>query len=193
MIPPELQKFWVPREAWGAKAPHDPNGYRAQFPKFIVIHHTFIPSAKSFRGAETIRGIQNYHMSSPGAGGPKDGPWNDIGYHAIISPSGGQVFEGRPWLVRGAHAGDHVGGLPVLFGNSGSIAVACAGNYDEEIPDLEMVRTLKGYLSWLMSEHRIPWSRVVGHFQAPSSKTCPGKHLAALLPFSSAWAERFHR
>lgn len=185
MMPPALKKLWVPREEWGARLANKPNAYRAMKPEIIVIHHTWKPSAKYFRGAETIRGIQNDHMDVR--------EWVDIGYHALISPDGSQIFEGRPWRVQGAHCGTVPKRSRRIFGNGLSMGICCIGNYDEETPDYRMVLTLQNLIDWLVSEFKMDREKVFGHFQAsvPSSKTCPGKGLAEALGLGGEWEKAF--
>ncbi len=85
----------VDRAGWNARPPRDPDDVehvalsaRTEF----VVHHTETPTTRS------PRSIQDGHMDERG--------WNDIGYNFLVRDDG-TVYEGRGWLVRGAHAKDH--------------------------------------------------------------------------------------
>ncbi|MFI6919904.1 N-acetylmuramoyl-L-alanine amidase [Nonomuraea spiralis] len=85
----------VDRAGWNARPPRDPADVehvplseRTEF----VVHHTETPADR------TPRSIQDSHMDERG--------WNDIGYNFLVRDDG-TVYEGRGWLVRGAHATDH--------------------------------------------------------------------------------------
>ncbi|WP_113699538.1 N-acetylmuramoyl-L-alanine amidase [Nonomuraea lactucae] len=85
----------VGRAGWNARPPRDPDEVEQvawpQRTEFIV-HRTEGPTT------QTPRSIQDTHMDERG--------WNDIGYNFLVRDDG-TVYEGRGWLVRGAHASDH--------------------------------------------------------------------------------------
>ena len=105
----------VARTTWKAKPPKA--SYTADSPVRFTLHHTAgeFPASYSAAVAE-IQFIQDYHQSAK--------KWIDIGYHFLISPQG-DIFEGRPATVVGAHVLNH---------NSGNTGVSFMGNYTEETP-----------------------------------------------------------
>lgn len=142
------------RAAWGALpptgeyTPHEPNG--------IVIHHTWRPDQSQYQGAASIRGIQRYHMETR--------KWIDIGYHFIISPDG-EIFQGRPETVIGAHS------VP----NTGKIGICLIGDYDPgQDPFTPASREkLLDLMTWLSAEYHINPDEFYGHRDF-SPKSCPG-------------------
>lgn len=48
--------------------------------------------------------------------------WNDIGYNFLVAPTG-DVFEGRGWGVKGAHAVKY---------NSKSVGICLIGDYQSK-------------------------------------------------------------
>lgn len=82
----------ISRKDWGARAPR--NRYTvtwAQRSEFFV-HHTEGPTD------QTIKSIQNFHMDG--------NRWSDIGYNHLVGDDG-TIYEGRGWLVVGAHCPNH--------------------------------------------------------------------------------------
>ena len=185
MIPMEKSPgSWktVSRKEWGAAdATSTPTPH---VPKRIVIHHSFQPDSKSWNGITSVRGIQRYHQKTQG--------WADIAYHFIVSPDGKQVFLGRPEDTVGAHCGGVIPqGVRKVYGNTGSIGICLAGNYDQEQPSLEGLRTLLELIGQLRDQYSIAAANVLGHFEAWSRppKTCPGKFLILAL----GWDLRLQR
>ncbi|MER7500429.1 N-acetylmuramoyl-L-alanine amidase [Nonomuraea pusilla] len=83
----------VTRAGWHARAPRArttvPWSARTEF----FVHHTDGPES------QPIRSIQDFHM------GPQRG-WSDVGYNFLVDDDG-VVYEGRGWLVVGAHCPNH--------------------------------------------------------------------------------------
>jgi hypothetical protein len=155
----------VSRSAWGARPPK--SGYSSHTPQRLIVHHSYIPNQSQYKGAASIRGIQNYHMDDPKT------LWNDIGYHFLIGPEG-TIYQGRPETVVGAHCSP----------NTNSVGVCLIGDYDpgkDPIPPV-MEQSLLKLLSWLASNYRIdPRVNIYGHCDF-SSKSCPGKNVYVRLP-----------
>ena len=83
----------VTRAGWSARSPEQtytvPWSVRTEF----FVHHTDGPTDQS------VKNIQDFHM------GPERG-WSDVGYNFLVRDDG-TVYEGRGWLVVGAHCPDH--------------------------------------------------------------------------------------
>jgi N-acetylmuramoyl-L-alanine amidase len=103
----------------------------------------------------------------------------DVGYHFVVMPSG-TVFVGRPLSARGAHARAH---------NSGAVGIALAGNFDEEEPTTDAVRSLERLLRRLTGARRGTVS-VVGHGELTGSTACPGGSLRRYLEERRAGADQ---
>ena len=157
----------------------------------IIIHH----SATTDGPGEDWEAIRRYHMSyridgvsvSPeeferrraaGQGVKFEKPWSDIGYHLGIERVNGElvVQAGRPMDRDGAHC-------PQLGMNKVGIGLCVVGNFDEEVPTLELRRTLFDLVLGLMERFGIPPERVLGHREVQAMagvlpqlrKTCPGR------------------
>ena len=162
------------------------HNYTKHHPVRIVIHHSWKPEKSDYMGVETVRAIRRYHTNNK--------HWNDIGYHYIVSPTGRDIFEGRPDDVIGAHCG---GKLPKgsvrNFGNLGSIGICLLGNYDKEPLDEEGVIQLMELIKMLSEKYRISLLEVKGHCHSatPPTKTCPGKNLFIRLFGGKPWDKLF--
>lgn len=155
----------ISRSGWKARSAK--NSYSYHNPSKITIHHTYRPLASSFKGASTIRGIQNYHMDSNG--------WSDIGYHFLIGAySSGQtaIYQGRPENVLGAHTGG---------ANTNNVGVNLIGDYDIENVNPNAYKVMIHTLAWLCDKYGISSNRIYGHKDFKST-LCPGRKLYNLLP-----------
>jgi hypothetical protein len=162
------------RTAWGAKPPilNDPKReYKAYTGPLedvldsIVVHHA------GNEGHKTMTDVQNYHLN-------KKDPSADIDYHFGINLAG-EVFEGRPIGVVGAH---------VSGGNTGKIGIVLLADLDPqnkgmswyEIDMSEDPLTPKMEASLLRLIHfligKYPKVRLLGgHSEFDSRRFCPGK------------------
>lgn len=78
-----------PRSSWGARTPRSRSTTTWAARQEVTLHYSAGPES------QTPRQIQNYHMDSQG--------WADIGYNFLVDRNG-VAYEGRGWLVVGAHA-----------------------------------------------------------------------------------------
>jgi hypothetical protein len=151
----------VSRSAWGARAPK--GSYTPHSPSRITIHHTWRPTAQDYRGASSVRAIQNYHMDNNG--------WMDIGYHFLIGtyPSSGEtsIFQGRPENVVGAHTGGQ---------NTNNVGVNVIGDYTTETLHGNSYARLIDLLAWICSRYGIDPGRIYGHKDF-NSTACPGENV----------------
>lgn len=83
----------VTRAGWNARDPKNVNAVPWSVRTEFFVHHTDGPTT------QTIRSIQDFHM------GPQRG-WSDVGYNFLVRDDG-TIYEGRGWLVVGAHCPDH--------------------------------------------------------------------------------------
>lgn len=163
------------RAGWGAdsarpdnelgffEAETNPNGYLvytdplSRWLNTIVVHHS------ALEWADGPRAIQRLHIL--------ENQFADIGYHFLID-AGGQVYEGRPLNIRGAHTGGH---------NTGTVGVCLLGNFEVTQPTQLQLNSLVSLASALKEPYSI--SHLTGHqgFQ-PNATLCPGENLWPLLP-----------
>ncbi|PKL40357.1 MAG: hypothetical protein CVV41_19405 [Candidatus Riflebacteria bacterium HGW-Riflebacteria-1] len=155
----------ISRQAWVARPPK--SSYTQHAVQRIVVHHSYIPNQSQYKGALSIRGIQNYHMDDPKTS------WTDIGYHFLIGPEG-TIYQGRPETVVGAHASP----------NTNAVGICLIGDYDPEkdpIPPV-MEKSLVDLMAWLCSNYKVdPGVNIYGHCDY-STKSCPGLEVYKRLP-----------
>lgn len=137
-------------------------------PKEIFIHHSFTKDGLTVSWGA----IRKYHMTPAAQGGPSDGPWRDIGYHAGIElvESGGvvhpEVLIGRLPNVQGAHAG--------AAHNAESLGFCFVGNFDVQEPARDVLEHGAAFIrEYWMKPFGIPVARVRRHSEV-AAKTCPG-------------------
>lgn len=167
---PEFQREYdsnplvITRDIWGARPPitNDPNreyepytGKLEDIYDSIAIHHA------GNEGYRTMNEIQDLHMD--------DMDRADVGYHYGISLRG-NVYEGRPIGVRGAH---------IEGGNTGKIGIVLMADLDTGYLDDDDELTPAMEASLLRLIHsllgRYPNIQYLGgHKEYNSARTCPG-------------------
>lgn len=131
---------------------------RTVAPTHIIVHHSLT------KDGDTVSwgAIQDYHV--------KDQGWDDIGYHAGVEKINGRVYAmiGR---------GEQYVAAAVKEANMNTLAlhVCVVGNFDLEPPTQEVLTTLVNRVikPW-MKEYKIPTTRIKGHRDFASYKSCPG-------------------
>lgn len=171
-----IQQQVHPRANWSAVEPVFDNfeergrydaltnrgGYRVydqpldQILRTVVVHHSALPQS------DGPREIQRMHIQDKG--------YADIGYHFVIDGTG-QIYEGRPINIRGAHTGGF---------NTGSVGICLMGNFENATPTATQLQSLENMIGLLRDAYGI--THIAGHrdFQ-PGVTVCPGNHLSALL------------
>lgn len=143
----------VSRVEWGAKAPASRITTTWDRRTEFVVHHSEGPTD------QTVRSIQNFHM------GPERG-WSDIGYNLLVRDDG-TIYEGRGWLVIGAHAHSH---------NTAGIGVCYIGQNAPTEAAKASIRALYDYAC----ERAGRKLAMRGHGQLSDNSTdCPGSKLLA--------------
>lgn len=101
----------ISRAEWGARAPRARSTVTWADRSEFVVHYSEGPPTQS------VRSIQDFHMD--------DRDWADIGYNFLVDVDG-RVYEGRGWLVVGAHApGHNTSGIGVcMIGRDGDATAA---------------------------------------------------------------------
>ena len=154
----------IKRKEWGAIKNKYP--FTSHTPNKITVHNigsSESPIINKFKGAESIRAIDNYHVNVR--------KWNAIGYHYIIAPNG-DVYIGRPDNVVGAHVRNH---------NTGNIGINIYCNSNVEIPTDKQIDSLKELLRNLTNKYCIDSKSIYGHYELVATD-CPGKNIKKMLP-----------
>lgn len=82
----------IGRSSWGARPPTDRTTVAWADRTGYTVHYSAGPLTQS------PRQIQDFHMDVRG--------WDDVGYNFLVDQAG-NIYEGRGWLVVGAHAAPH--------------------------------------------------------------------------------------
>ena len=158
-----LKMKLITRKEWGMREPRRSYSSRVDI-NSIIIHHTGGKNRllDGYSGVDSIRSTEHHHMDTNG--------WNAMGYHYLIGANG-DVYEGRPEGVIGAHAKGH---------NADSIGIMLWGNFDLESPTPDQIESLVCLLHRLQGEHGIPDTDIKGHRDVGIT-SCPGKNLYSVL------------
>ena len=143
----------IERSQWGARRAASSG---SMTPREIVIHHTASPMS-SYRGAASIRQVQNYHMNS--------NHWRDIGYHFLIGPDG-KIYRGRSENRVGAHAPP----------NSGRLGISLVGNFQNDRLSRSAQSALVSLLGYLCGRYGISERAVKAHRDVGQT-ACPGRNV----------------
>lgn len=148
----------VSRSSWGARAPKSTSYTTWAQRTGFMIHY----SAAS--ADQTPRAIQDYHMNTNG--------WSDIGYNFLVSSKTGTIYEGRGWLVIGAHAANN---------NVANIGVCVIGNDVANRQDVsDAARSAINRLYEEANRRKGSKLAVRWHSQV-NSTSCPGDELRAWI------------
>ena len=156
-------------------------GYReAADIRATVLHHTYSPCARDYKGLETIEAIRRYHLQRG---------WTDIGCHAYVAPDG-CVYNGRPPTARNAacHYGERppeewpeelrrLAGEDRGWANRHGFGIEVIGNFDDEDPVASRaMQTALDLLAVVHTMWRIPVSHCFMHRDL-ARKSCPGRRV----------------
>jgi len=139
----------ISRAEWGARAPRNRQTTTWSRRTEFVVHYSEGPTT------QTPRQIQNYHMDHNG--------WSDIGYNFLVDTRG-RIYEGRGWLVVGAHAPNH---------NTSGIGVCMIGR------DGDATDAAKKSIRWLYDEacRRKGGTLAKRGHRDVTATSCPGNQL----------------
>lgn len=155
----------VRRAAWGALPPNEP--YSTHTPTAFTLHHTQGNYPQTFEAARSeVQFIQDYHQNAK--------EWIDIGYHFVIDPAG-NIFEGRPIGVMGAH---------VVRRNPGNVGISIIGNYHPPVSNPVTRASLDSFVSvggYVKETYSVHVSSFYAHRDIGNSD-CPGDGLYAKKP-----------
>jgi len=160
----------ISREEWGAEDPKGSYSYHPYFDK-LSLHHAACCSADDLEaGKSQVYWIQDFHQNGRG--------WNDIGYHFLVDRAG-NIYQGRPETVIGAH----VGGA-----NTGNIGVCLLGCYHP--PEASCFQTITPesrqsiveIFSWVSDTYGQSPTVLLGHRDYFGTTACPGDNVWIELP-----------
>ena len=153
------------RAAWKAAPPK--KSYTEHTPALFTLHHTAAHSpADRAAAVEEMQFIQDYHQNGKG--------WIDIAYHFLISPQG-DIFEGRPIGVVGAHVANR---------NANNVGISIMGNYHppaDQRPTQKVLNAIATIGRYLKTTYKIDKSNFFAHREIGSTD-CPGDNLYAKMP-----------
>lgn len=130
--------------------------------KKIHIHHAALRSTILFTGKNhqnIVDEIRRWHVDERG--------WNDIGYHYVIFPDG-IMMTGRPVEKKPAS---------IKFHNRGAIAICLWGDYDVEIPEIQMLYSAGRLCTNIIENFNLNLKADIIFHREYSLKTCPGKNI----------------
>ncbi len=162
----------IPRSEWGARPPKYDYSNHPYFNK-LTLHHAAGWAARTLEeGKAQVKAIQEFHQDGRG--------WSDIGYHFVVDMAG-NIYQGRPETVLGAH----VGGA-----NTGNIGVCILGCYHPPETNWTCVdemtyKTEKALIhlySWIADSYDIEPSVLKGHRDYFGTTSCPGDNVWPLIP-----------
>lgn len=155
----------IPREEWGAEPPDGQYSNHPYYDK-LTLHHAACCSAENIEeGIEQVKWIQYFHQNGRG--------WMDIGYHFLVDRAG-NIYQGRPETVIGAH----VGGA-----NTGNIGVCLLGCYHPPENNCEQTMTeesreaLIQLYGWISDTYGQDPGVLLGHRDYFGTTACPGNNV----------------
>ncbi len=164
----------ISRQEWGARPP---NGSYSTMPYYdkLTIHHAAGWGAKTLQeGIAAVKSIQDFHIDGRG--------WTDIAYHFLIDKAG-NIFQGRPETVIGAHVMNHnTGNLGVcILGcyHPSYTAYPCNDQLTQESRDAAV-----HLFAWLADKFDYKDRVLLGHrdYYDYEHTSCPGNNIHRLLP-----------
>ena len=162
----------ISRSEWGARNPKYDYSNHPYFNK-MTLHHAAGWGAKTLdEGKAAVKSIQEFHQDGRG--------WSDIGYHFLVDMAG-NIYQGRPETVLGAH----VGGA-----NTGNIGVCILGCYhppETSIPcndemSYDSEKSLIQLYAWISDTYGVKPKVLKGHRDYFGNTSCPGNNVWSMLP-----------
>ena len=162
----------ISRKEWGARNPKYDYSNHPYFDK-MTLHHAAGWAAKTLdEGKAAVKSIQDFHQDGRG--------WSDIGYHFLVDMAG-NIYQGRPETVLGAH----VGGA-----NTGNIGVCLLGCYhppESSIPCYDEMsynseQSLIKLYAWISDTYGVEPKLLKGHRDYFGTTSCPGNNVWSMLP-----------
>lgn len=156
----DLRQWKSAAELKAHLAQHDPS--IAPWAKGVVIHHTFRPEERHWRGAQTMTGMKQYY----------EGLGWDAGPHLFICVGAPNPEHDGIWQMTALNEN----GIHATTANSWSWGIEVVGYFDYKpwspAQRAIVLDTVEVLLRW---RGIVPSKETVkGHREVPSKKTCPG-------------------
>lgn len=162
---------FVPRTAWGARAPVLP--MTQHVPNRLTIHHTATVQNPARTIEQKMFGLQAFSQRDDLlASGQKKPAWADVPYHYYVAVDGA-VAEGREWR--------YVGDTNTEYNPAGHLLVVVEGNFETDTLTSAQRRTLDELIPELTGHFHIAGSALGGHRDFANT-LCPGRNLYAEIP-----------
>jgi hypothetical protein len=162
---------FLPRTAWGARAPVLP--MTPHRPTRITIHHTATRVAPTRALAEKMQALQRFSQREDSlADGRRKRQWADIPYHMYIAVDG-EVAEGREWK--------YVGDSNTPYDPTGHYLIVLEGSFDTDTLTTGQRRALDALVVAAAARWNIAPARLGAHRDYAQTR-CPGRHVYAELP-----------
>ncbi len=126
----------------------------------LTVHHDGMPPVTLSTESQVRDRIALIRRAHVGNG------WADLGYHYVVDPLG-NVWEGRPISLQGAHVKNY---------NEGNVGVMVLGNFQEQRPTPQALTALDAFIVTQMRQYRIRLDQVYTH-QELRPTACPGRYL----------------
>ncbi|PIU19467.1 MAG: hypothetical protein COT18_07370 [Elusimicrobia bacterium CG08_land_8_20_14_0_20_59_10] len=163
-LPENIPFRLVRRAGWSAAAPTGP--FTPHQPFYFTLHHTQAHYPGTYdRALAEMQFIQDFHQNGRG--------WIDIGYHFLIDPFG-NIFEGRPISVVGAH---------VKYHNTGNIGISIMGSFHPPVSNIFTPGAKGSFLAvgtYLKDTYTVNRSSFYAHRDLGPT-ACPGDGLYAVM------------
>ena len=161
----------IGRLSWDADQPKSDYNYHPYFNRLTLHHAAGWQAWNIEEGKKQVKAIQKFHQDGRG--------WNDIGYHFVIDLAG-NIYQGRPETVIGAH----VGGA-----NTGNIGVCILGCYHPpetnwscfDVMTKDTENALIYLYSWIADSYNIDPNVLLGHRDYFGTTSCPGNNIWPLI------------
>jgi len=178
IFPTEIPKpTIITRQDWGARPPKRTTPIYNY--EYLTIHHAAGWAASNLtEGKQAVKEIQDFHMDGRG--------WDDIAYHFLVDDAG-NIYQGRPETLRGAHTlnwNDYNIGLCVLGcfdpPYEASAGIPCHQHLTQKAHD-----AIVHLFAWLIETYNYPNADLLkGHrdYYDYAHTSCPGQNIHQLLP-----------
>lgn len=162
---------FVPRAAWGARAPVLPMARHV--PSRLTIHHTGTVQNLARTIEAKLAGLQAFSQRDDSlASGKKKPAWADVPYHYYVAVDGA-VAEGREW--------NYVGDTNTQYDPAGHLLVVVEGNFETDTLTSAQRRAIDALVPVLSRHFDIAGSRLGAHRDFAET-LCPGRSLYAEIP-----------
>ena len=146
----------VSKAGWGAMDVAGP--FMTHELERMTLHHTAVLLEDPLLGPDRARQHQKFHIELG---------WPDLAYHFLVDPTGA-IYEGRPVQA--------VGDTGTAYDPTGHFLECCEGNFDEQDPTVEQLRSVVELFAWAALEFSLDPVTIGAHRDWAETE-CPGDAL----------------